>query len=181
MLRRFLSDRRGVSAVEFALIAPVMILMFFGAAELNSALTADRRVTVAASAIADLTAQDDEITIAELDAIFTAGRAMMAPHDPQDRIQMVISSVRIGQGNQPRVVWSNGYNRAARATGSTVDVPAGLLSGSATVILAEVRFDYEAPASQVIGRPIVMEESLYLRPRRSQSVCRVANNGVRTC
>ena len=42
--RRFLGDRRGVSAIEFAFIAPVMILMYFGVAELTQGMMAERRM-----------------------------------------------------------------------------------------------------------------------------------------
>ena len=55
-LCRFMGDRRGVSAVEFALIAPIMVAMYLGAAELTQVLTLDRKVTSAANAVADLVA-----------------------------------------------------------------------------------------------------------------------------
>ena len=49
LLHRLGRDRRGVSAVEFALIAPAMIAFYFGLAEITQALLAvepDARVTV---------------------------------------------------------------------------------------------------------------------------------------
>jgi Flp pilus assembly protein TadG len=42
-LSRFWRDRRGVSAVEFALIAPVLMIFYFGMAELTEAMMAQRR------------------------------------------------------------------------------------------------------------------------------------------
>ena len=37
-------DKRGVSAVEFALLAPIMLLMYVGTVEIGNLLTVERRV-----------------------------------------------------------------------------------------------------------------------------------------
>ena len=52
-IRGFWRDPRGVSAVEFALIAPLLILMYCGMAELSLAMMAQRRLSNIASAIGD--------------------------------------------------------------------------------------------------------------------------------
>lgn len=53
-------DRRGVAAIEFALIVPIMSAMFIGAVELSQVITVDRRVTQVASATADLVARAEK-------------------------------------------------------------------------------------------------------------------------
>ncbi len=80
-LRRLCGNRDGVSAVEFALIAPVMVLFYVGMVEISLALSVDRKVTNAASALADLVAQDDVITDGEMVDILNAGSAIIAPYD----------------------------------------------------------------------------------------------------
>jgi hypothetical protein len=132
MLKRFLSDRNGVSAVEFALLLPLMLLFYFGTVETGAALAVHRKV------------------------------------------QVVVSSVRL-TGTEPRVVWSDANAAAtARGVGSLVEnMPAGLLSGTNTVIMAEVDFPYVGPSAEVIGGAISMEQVFYLRPRQVISVCRV--------
>src|ERR1039458_8951565 len=56
--RRFGRDRRGVSAVEFAFIAPMMIGLYLGCVEISSGVAADREVSLIAGALANLTAQE---------------------------------------------------------------------------------------------------------------------------
>ena len=56
-IRRFGRDRRGVSAVEFAFIAPVMIGLYLGCVEISDGVGADRKVSLTAAALANLTAQ----------------------------------------------------------------------------------------------------------------------------
>ena len=62
VLRRLIADRRGVSAVEFALVAPILVLLYFGLVELSQAATADRRLAHATSAVGDLVAQASSVT-----------------------------------------------------------------------------------------------------------------------
>ena len=56
-LGRFLCDRCGLAAVEFALILPVMLTLYFGGVEVTNMLVANRRVTSVAYTAADLAAQ----------------------------------------------------------------------------------------------------------------------------
>ena len=43
-LRRFWMDGHGVSAVEFALIVPILLSLYFGAVEVGQALIINRKV-----------------------------------------------------------------------------------------------------------------------------------------
>src|SRR3954465_13055128 len=78
LLRAALDDR-GVAAIEFALIAPVAILLYAGFAELTMAMMAERRAAHAASVVADLVAQEQNVTAADMTAIFNIGNAIMTP------------------------------------------------------------------------------------------------------
>ena len=53
----FRNARGGLAATEFALIAPVMLAIYFGVTELCDGLTANMKVTGVASAAGDLYAQ----------------------------------------------------------------------------------------------------------------------------
>ena len=72
-------DRRGIAALEFALIAPIMILMFFGISELGQGLLAERRVSHATSSLGDLAAQLNQIAQSDADDMFNASADIMSP------------------------------------------------------------------------------------------------------
>lgn len=55
----FLRDDRGVSAVEFALLCPVLMVLFCASIDLGSAITASNRATFVADVIAELVSQVD--------------------------------------------------------------------------------------------------------------------------
>ena len=48
-----------VAAVEFALIVPLMLVLFFGTVEFSSGVAVDRKVTLVARTLSDLTSQND--------------------------------------------------------------------------------------------------------------------------
>src|SRR5271169_6520994 len=79
-VRRFGRDRRGVSAVEFAFIAPVMIGLYLGCAEISDGVSADRKVSLTAAALANLTAQATTIATADMGNILDASSAIIAPY-----------------------------------------------------------------------------------------------------
>ena len=76
-LRRFGRDRRGASAVEFALIAPLMLGLYIGCVEISDGVAADRKVTLTAGALANLTSQVTTMITADMDNIFAASTAIM--------------------------------------------------------------------------------------------------------
>ena len=169
-LRRLGGNRDGVSAVEFALIAPVMVLLYLGMVEISLALSVDRKVTNAASALADLVAQDDVITNGEMVDILNAGAAIIAPYDPAN-FSARISSVSMDLTGDVAVDWSDARGTLARAEGSQPTLPAGVLTPGRSVIWVEVGYAYEAPFREVTG-DFDIEEEFFLRPRQSLVVSR---------
>ena len=71
--------RRGVAAMEFALVLPLMVLVLVGIAELGNALLLDRKITRAAHIGADLVNQEDTVTAADITDIREAMEAILLP------------------------------------------------------------------------------------------------------
>lgn len=158
-------DRRGVSAVEFALLAPVMVAFYFGLSEFCQAYMAQKRMNHVASVIADLVSQDDQITTTEMNDIFGVSRTLMAPF-PTARLTQRVSSVTVNSSGQARVDWSRGSGVAARATSSTVTLPANLVANGESVIMSEVVYDYDSPVDYLMPGLTRFTQTYYLRPRR---------------
>jgi len=168
---RFLRDRRGVSAMEFALVAPLMVSFFIGTVEVTNALIADRRVTSVASSVADLVAQAQSVTDEEMEDIFTAAGALMAPRDISAMKIVVTSVVQDNSGNA-EVDWSEAKNGEPYSTGSSFLLPDGLIGPGTSVIVAEVEYEYTSPMGMFITDPLTVKDRFYMRPRRSSQVVR---------
>lgn len=174
--RRFRRDQRGVSAVEFALIAPFMILLYFGLVELCQALIAERKASHVASAVGDLVAQSESVTKAaggsgptSLVDIYSIGNSIMAPF-ATSTLQIRVTSVTADVNAIPKVDWSNGYG-GFTALGKTavVTLPMTLSAGD-SIVMSEAKYTYNSPIGYVLPKVQNFSEIFYLRPRRSDKV-----------
>jgi len=167
LVKRFHGDRRGVSAVEFALIAPVMILFYFGLAELCQAYMAQRRMSHAASAVADLVAQADVLNKDQLADITAIGPWIMKPF-AADSLGTTITSVTRNAQGVAKVDWSvaNGPGATAWAKQATVTVPADSIEKGESLVMVKTNITYESPVKYVVKKATTFSSTFYLRPRR---------------
>ena len=172
LFRRFRRDRRGVSAVEFALIAPFMILLYLGGVEVSLALSVDRKITSTASAIADLVAQDDVVSDGEMADILNAGNVIVAPFDSTP-LEIRVTSVLMRGDGQVEVQWSDARGMTPYSEGASVNIPDGVLIPNRSVIMVEVDYRYETLFNQLGVSQLDISEVFYLRPRRSIMVARI--------
>jgi Flp pilus assembly protein TadG len=174
MLRRagkFTRCSRGMAAVEFALIAPFMIVLFFGCIEVSSALGCKARVQRVASTSADLVSQATAVSTTDVTNIFNAANSILYPYSVANAHIVISSLVDDGHGGA-KVAWSNAQNATARVVGTSVAVPTGLIvSGSGgSVIYGEITYTYNSGTTYVLHTVINMSGSFYARPRRSATV-----------
>ncbi|QGY05515.1 pilus assembly protein [Methylobacterium mesophilicum SR1.6/6] len=145
-------DTRGVSAIEFALILPIMLMLLFGITEFGRAFDHYRKVTLLARTLADIASQGDTQTpmaAATLSDIFASAKLVLTPY-PNNTAQIVISALGVaadGVGQLPRVCSSYATgNGTARAVGTAADlkVPEGFQLAGMRYVLAEVSVPYPA-------------------------------------
>jgi Flp pilus assembly protein TadG len=166
-------DRRGVSAVEFALLAPLMISLYLGGAEISQAVSIDRKVSLVARAVADLTAQGTTISDTEMANILKAGGAVAAPYS-STILQVVVSSVKIDANSIAKVAWSDATTNAiARKKNDSVTLPTALVVANTSVIWAEVTYGYKPAIGYMITGTLPLTDQIYMRPRLQDAVCRV--------
>ncbi|HZZ33939.1 MAG TPA: TadE/TadG family type IV pilus assembly protein [Phenylobacterium sp.] len=174
MLRRLRSDQRGLAAVEFALIAPIMILLYTGIAEFTMAMMAERRAAHAASVVADLVAQSNQVSVSQVTDIFAVANAIMSPFSTST-LKLRITSVTADVNGIPKVSWSQGNGLGALTTGATVSVfPPTLLVAGDSVIMADVQYAFSSPLRMNLPNPVNFSDTFYLKPRASTSVTLVA-------
>jgi Flp pilus assembly protein TadG len=170
-LRRFHDDQDGVSAVEFAMLLPLMITLYLGSIEITQAVSADRKMTLVAGTIGDLVSQASCVTTSDVTSIFDAGKAVLYPFDTSV-MKAVVTSVTIDSNQVATVAWSKALNGGTVRSGTVTDsVPSALRSTAGSVIWAEAYYTYTPTIGKVIAPTgISLSEKIFLKPRLSTSV-----------
>jgi Flp pilus assembly protein TadG len=144
-LKRFAIAREAVAAVEFALVLPVMLLLYVGSIELSDLINVDRRITVIAGTVGDLVARmDGDIYETELNDYFNAAEEIITPYATTG-LKQLITCVYVSTGEVATVQWSKPYGGAiAKTTGSTITLPDEIteISKDKYVIVSETSYSY---------------------------------------
>ena len=148
--RQFPRARGGVSAIEFALILPVLLTILVGLSEYAHAVDNWRKVVLLARTVSDLTAQGDAqnpIDASLMSDILAASTLVLKPFDAR-RVKIVVSAMAVDLTNLnlvPRVCSSTANaNASPRATGTAADltVPVGFRTNGVRYVLTEVSMPY---------------------------------------
>jgi len=173
-LSRFWRDRRGVSAVEFALIAPVLIIFYFGMAELTQAMLAQRRLGHLAASIGDVVAREQTFTDARRDDLFSVGNVLMSPF-PTSTLRLCVVSIVSDANGRDVVAWSEPSNAPVDcpARDAVLDIPVGVLPAGQSVIMSKASYEYNSVFKFMIPQTLTFQRTYYLKPRLSDQVARV--------
>lgn len=176
LLRR---DERGIAAIEFAMIAPIIVLLLVGSVELSQAITIDRRVTQIASSTADLVAREKTITTAQLNNIMVIARALMQPYDPNLlRITLTSVGANVNNASNTKVCWSYIYQGGAYTyvEGAPFTVPVGVIDKGGSVMVSEVHYYYTPLifshyiTTALTTSATALQDKFYLKPRVSSMI-----------
>lgn len=166
----------GIAIVEFAVLAPVLLVLYFGAIEVTQTVTAKRRLNLVTATLADLTARNPSVSQTDLQQIFGAASSIMYPV-PITGMQMRISSVIISKTGTSCVDWSvpSGNGLSALTPGSAYqNLPSSIATTSTTsrdYIVAETTFPFEPATHKFIPGTIQLSEGpTFLVPRKSDRV-----------
>jgi len=164
-LSRFRHDIGGVSAVEFALLAPIMIGMYLGLAEFCQAFIAQKRMGHATAQVADIIAQSNSVTRDDISDVFAIGNLIMEPF-PVAPLGIRVSGVTRGADGIARVNWSRSQGpMTALGTNAVVTIPAGMIVNGESVVMSEVTYDYQSTLGNLLPVPTRFRHVFYLRPR----------------
>jgi Flp pilus assembly protein TadG len=170
-LKLFAKEQRGVAALEFAMLLPMMMTLFVGSVEMSTGVAIDRKVTIAAHTIADLASQFTTIADSDMTNILNASTDVIYPY-PSANLQAVVSELSISAQGVATVVWSDTLNGTARTVGSTVTIPTNLAVPSTYLLLGETAYNYKPTYGYVVTGTMALSDQIYVRPRQSNSVTR---------
>lgn len=170
LFRRLKVDQRGVAFLEFALIAPVLIVFYFGTVEFCLALLAERRAGHVAAAVGDLIAQDTTLTQTEVQDIFRVSRTIMAPY-ATTTLQIRVSHVTKNSSGVATVNWGCvSSNWTKRTSTDTSGLPLAVIANGQSMVVAETRYGYDSPIDYFLPNVTTFATTIGFRPRLVDSI-----------
>jgi Flp pilus assembly protein TadG len=173
--REMREDCSGIAATEFAVIVPLMLVLFFGVVEFSSGVAVDRKVTLVARTLSDLTSQSPPVGVSDTDLTnyFNVSNGIMWPYTPINgypAVKATISELYVDPNSlQARVQWSKGDQ--PRAKSSIVTIPNALAVASTYLIYSEVNVTYVPAVGYVMAKTgVYLSDVAYSRPRQNPCV-----------
>jgi Flp pilus assembly protein TadG len=196
LIARFRDNARGVAVVEFALVVPLLLLLYFGSIEASSLYTVDRRVTVISGAIGDLIARWDPgagagtIPQTTFDNYFTAANVIMTPYSTTG-LEQVVSLIHITPTGVTKVLWSKASAGAtARTTGSSYPLAAttqmnqmarATTATGGWLVASETVYPYKPVLGLVFKDALTLDHVSYFLPRYAECLKVVVGGTTSAC
>jgi Flp pilus assembly protein TadG len=171
LARGLIGNRRGVAAVEFAFVLPVMLLVYFGVVEVGQGVMIKRKVTNLTRAIGDLTAQTRSATVsdAEMNGIFDAAGTIMMPYT-SGTVGMVVSSIVIDNARVAKLCWSSQPTGAIASPPDVSKLPDSVRIAKTSVIMATASYGFEPAIGYIMTGTIPISAGpFYMRARTGKT------------
>lgn len=198
LYRRFCKSTRGVAAIEFAAILPVLLILLLATFDGGSALVVYMKVRSATYVLASVTNQYSTaipIQSGNMTGIMNATSAVLSPY-PSAPVAAVISELEVtaAKATTGTVRWSAALNGTALSAGSKVTLPSTLnttnnntcTNYSATLganpgcylIVATVSYTYTPLFGFFSTSGIPLSDTVYATPRSSSCIPYVPITGT---
>lgn len=144
-IRNFFQNRDGIAAVEFALIAPALIMLYVGMVEAVNFASASNKVSSVGATVADLVARSSYVDDDDIATVFAASATIMGTID-DSTLQLTVSSVAAQPDGTYKVAWSDAFNGATapnRCSTFTMPATAGaMMTTGESVIVTEISYTH---------------------------------------
>lgn len=164
-------DRRGVAAVELALLSPVLVMLFLGTVEVTQLIRVKTKLALAAQAIQNMVAGQTTATTSSLATAYAGGQLVMTPFAGSGLTASIASVSFTSSGSATTVTWQALEGGATTMTVSAAcTLAAGMSLGSDSVIVVRATYAYTPVLSYLLGKSYALTQVTYGRPRNTTTV-----------
>ena len=174
--RRFVASTRGMAAIEFAMILPILMVLFLGTFDGGRAIAIYMKVRSATYALDAITNQYTTLAASDMTGIMGAITQMMAPY-PYAPAVIKISQIKISASKAATFSWGVAQGGSARAQGSSISIPSNLAVANTYLIFAEVSYTYTPLYGYFTAGTVALSDNLYSTPRSTTCIVYTPLNG----
>jgi Flp pilus assembly pilin Flp len=157
-------DRSGVAATEFALLVPIMLVLFVGVAEVGQAIAISRKVTITVRGVTDLVTQYSALSNTDMNNLLSAGAQVIAPY-PSSNLSIIMSEITTNAKSKAKVTWSTALNGTALKVGKAVTLPSGMSAPNITLIWGQATYNYTPVFGDKIIGTTVLSDQIFMNSR----------------
>jgi Flp pilus assembly protein TadG len=177
-IRRFVRSRSGIGAIEFAILAPLLIVLYLGTLEATVALNVYGKVARASSSIGDLVAaQSPSVDKTFLATMPDVVSSILAPFSSTS-YTLKMTGIKLDSASKATVDWSwdkSGSRPYTVGVDITANVPTDLQIASSYLIRSELSVPYTMllylpGMSGTQAKALTMTKVYYFSPRVGTSV-----------
>ena len=162
-------DERGVAAIEFALVVPIVVVVYVAGFEVAEAATVYRKLNDTTVQLANVAAQYTSMSSTDTGNVLGASSQIMTPY-PTSNLSIVLSEVTTDSSGAATVTWSQQLNGTALATNSAVTMPAGYQTPLTSYMYVQTTYAYQPTIGAAFVGPITMKSQIFMLPRSSPSI-----------
>lgn len=160
------------------MILPFMLILLIGMEEVGGTLDYDRKVSRISNSVADLVAQGQTLTPADLKALMNIGGKILDPY-PDTDLETIVASVTFDKKGNPAVDWSyssKGSSPWAKNSKPPIDLPAAAAKPLTSIVVTQTNLKYVPTFAGIFtdyfsrASSIDLSDTYYLRPRLTDTV-----------
>ncbi|OAP39863.1 pilus assembly protein TadG [Sinorhizobium glycinis] len=176
LLRHFGRNREGASAIEFAFVFPLLLLLLAGLVDLGQGLTVRRKINQIATTSSEIIAMQSTWTEASVESILDGVNTIVQPYD-SDELSILLCVLDIDSKGKATVNWSAAYGTTALSAGqdSPVEVPEDLRMEDVQLVVTRVQYKLDTVFSNLFesftgGGTYEYDQHFFIRPRNGNSI-----------
>jgi Flp pilus assembly protein TadG len=170
---RAIADDRGGAAVEFGLIAPVLVLLYAVGFEICQAATVNRKLTDTTVELANLTSQYTSVSKSDIATVMNASSETMTPFS-NGALSLSVSEITIDGTGKAKVTWSEAYLNGVAFQGNPLatppTAPPSFATANSSYIVVQSTYAYSPVIAGSFMPSMTLADQSFMLPRDAGSI-----------
>lgn len=143
-IRVFRQDESGVSALEFALVAPFLLSLWLGMVTILDTEHATTKIGKVSATVADIIAQAPQVDSAYINAAFDAGKAMLGDTEAGS-MKQIVAGIQVDKKGKQTMLWHCGRNYGSgelAPAAANIKLPSHLLQQEGFIVASYAEYKH---------------------------------------